>query len=111
MLIGPDGRGTDVTPNELLKTPSEYIAEVLPLAADVLAVCDPDGRLSDLQGAQICVNSLKRATSRYDRGTGDWARFAVAAMRADILRAIDRGEFVHPAEALADLVFAANAGA
>lgn len=90
---------------ELLKTPSERVQEALPLVAPTINAMDPDGLLSDLQAVHVAISALKRSAPKFDEAINDWPHFAVASMRHELRRAIERGQTRHQLEVLADAVF------
>jgi len=92
-------------PNNPLKTPSEYVAEAIPLVAVTIDVADVDGLLSELQAVHVAISALKRAATRFDPAINDWRPFAVAAMKTELRRSIERGETRHQVEVLAEMVF------
>jgi hypothetical protein len=94
-----------MTLHQMLKTPSEMLAEAIPYAASAVAAADRESVLSDFQAAQVALNALKRASARFDPTVNDWLPFAIAVMEADLRSAISRGAVTHPVEDLAALVF------
>ena len=93
---------------EIFMVPSELVVQALPLVAATIDVADPDGALSGLQSVHVCISSLKRAASRFDPSIDDWRPFAVASMKRELRRAIERGQTLHEVEILAEKVFSAN---
>lgn len=95
--------------SELFVTPSELVLRALPLVAPTIEVVDPDGVLSDLQSVHICISTLKRCAPKHDSAINDWPQYAVASMRRELRRAMERGQTRHQIEMLADAVFTSSA--
>lgn len=92
--------------SEILMAPSELVAQALPLVAHTIDEADPEGTFSDLQAAHVAVSALKRAATRFDPSINDWGQFAIASMKRELRRAMERGHTRHQVEVLADRVFA-----
>jgi len=86
--------------------PSELVAQALPLVSHTIDDVDPEATLSDLQAVHVAVSALKRAATRFDPSINDWGPFAVASMKRELTRAMERGHMRHQVEVLAERVFA-----
>ena len=85
--------------------------DALGWAAEVIESADPAGILTDQQAAAVAVNAIKRAAKRFNPELGAWKPLVCISIAQDIERCIAYGQHRHPAEALVDVVFGAEAGA
>lgn len=88
-----------------LETPADRVRKALPWVATTIETVDADGLLSDLRAVQVCVDSLKRAATKFDPTRSSWERWAVTAMTADLEVALEGEQHKHSVELLADSIY------